>query len=124
MNNFGAKTNCETAALQKHLIMIISYFEEWESYFQELQTLPQRACYVKHKIEGGIIPIQTVDVEPPYLCFGFDKEEYMALFNDCVFGRRFILEREGMAKKADKREEISEIKAPSATEETKIKQEL
>jgi hypothetical protein len=49
----------------------------------------------------------------------------MALFNDCVFGRRFLLEREGITEKADKkREEISEIKAPSATEETKIKQEL
>ena len=102
-----------------------SYSEEWESYFQELQTLPQRACYVKHKIEGGIISIQTVDVEPPYLVFGFDKEEYMALFNDCVFGRRFLLERgrEEAAKKAEKREEISETKAPLSTKEKKIKQE-
>lgn len=102
-----------------------SYFEEWEIHFQELQTLAQRACYVKHKIEGGIFPIQTVDVEPPYLVFGFDKEEYMVPFNDCVFGRRFLLERgeEEAAKKAKKIEEVSGTKAPSAIEENMIKQE-
>jgi hypothetical protein len=49
----------------------------------------------------------------------------MALFNDCVFGRRFLLERGGeeAAKKTEKREEISETKAPSATGRKKIKQE-
>lgn len=48
-----------------------SYFEEWEQYFEELQNLPQRVCYVKHKIEGGIIPIMTDEVLPPHLQFGY-----------------------------------------------------
>ncbi|MCD6550536.1 type IV secretory system conjugative DNA transfer family protein, partial [bacterium] len=30
-----------------------SYPEEWERYIQELQTLPNRFFYAKHKIEGG-----------------------------------------------------------------------
>jgi hypothetical protein len=41
-----------------------SYQEEWERYFQELQSLPNRAFYVKHKIEGGIIPLHTEDIVP------------------------------------------------------------
>lgn len=39
-----------------------SYQEEWEKYFQELQSLPNRAFYVKHKIQGGIILLSTEEI--------------------------------------------------------------
>jgi hypothetical protein len=39
-----------------------SYQEEWERYFQELQSLPNRVFYVKHKIEGGVIPLTTEEI--------------------------------------------------------------
>lgn len=39
-----------------------SYQEEWERYFQELQSLPNRVFYVKHKIEGGVIPLYTDEI--------------------------------------------------------------
>ncbi len=41
-----------------------TYQEEWEHYFQELQSLPNRAFYVKHKIEGGVIPLTAEDIVP------------------------------------------------------------
>jgi len=34
----------------------------WETYIQELQTLTQRTCLVKNKIEGGVAIIHTIDV--------------------------------------------------------------
>ena len=34
-----------------------SYPEEWEIYIQQLQSLPNRCFFAKHKIEGGVIPL-------------------------------------------------------------------
>jgi len=53
-----------------------SYPEEWEKYFQELEQLPNRCFYAKHKIEGGVLPLQTADVLPAYEEFGYDKAKY------------------------------------------------
>jgi hypothetical protein len=47
-----------------------SLAEEWEHHIQELQSLPPRVCYAKHKIEGGIIPLQTVEIEPAWEILG------------------------------------------------------
>jgi hypothetical protein len=32
--------------------------EEWEKYIQELENLPNRCFYAKHKIEGGVLPLE------------------------------------------------------------------
>lgn len=78
-----------------------------EHYFEELQNLPPRVCYVKHKIQGGIIPIMTDEVLPPYQEFGYDAEDYRALLDECRFGIRYLLERRG----------LKERKAPEEGEE-------
>ena len=64
-----------------------SYPEEWEKYFQELQQLPNRCFYAKHKIEGGILQLQTAEVLPAHEGFGIAKEEYDELL------RKLSLER-------------------------------
>jgi hypothetical protein len=70
-----------------------SYPEEWEKYFQELEQLPTRHFYAKHKIEGGVLPLQTVDVLPAYEEFGYKKESYEDIIRQTVFGRKYLLER-------------------------------
>ena len=35
-----------------------SYTEEWEHRIGELQSLPPRTCYVKHKIQGGWLQLR------------------------------------------------------------------
>ncbi|MEW6680030.1 MAG: type IV secretory system conjugative DNA transfer family protein, partial [bacterium] len=40
-----------------------TYQEEWERYFQGLQNLSERMCYVKHKKQGGIILIHTINID-------------------------------------------------------------
>jgi hypothetical protein len=50
--------------------------EEWEQHIEELQNLPPRFCYVKHKIEGGMLPIQTAEIVPPHEVLGMEEDEY------------------------------------------------
>jgi hypothetical protein len=70
-----------------------SYPEEWEKYFQELEQLPTRQFYAKHKIEGGVLALQTADVLPAYEEFGYDKESYEEIIRQTVFGKKYLLER-------------------------------
>jgi hypothetical protein len=82
-----------------------TYPEEWEKYIQELENLPNRCFYAKHKIEGGVLPLRTADVPPAYEEFGIGKEEFEKLMGEVVFGRKYLLER-----KPRKVEEKAEVK--------------
>lgn len=53
----------EVKTMSKFSPKFWSLGEEWEHHTEELQNLPPRYCYVKHKIEGGLIQIQTADIE-------------------------------------------------------------
>jgi hypothetical protein len=70
-----------------------TYPEEWERYIQELEQLPNRCFYAKHKIQGGVLPLMTADVPPAYEGFGIGKEEFEKLMEEIVFGRKYLLER-------------------------------
>jgi hypothetical protein len=70
-----------------------TYQEEWEKYIQELENLPNRCFYAKHKIEGGVLPLRTADVLPAYEEFGIEKEEFEKLMEEIVFGKKYLLER-------------------------------
>jgi len=95
-----------------------SWQEEWEKYFQELQSLPNRYCYAKHKIEGGIVLLYTPDVLPPYDEFLVSKEEYNELMKRLEFGKKYLKKR-GVLKE----EEEPEVKIePEKTEEKKMEE--
>ncbi len=68
--------------------------EEWEHYTEELQTLPPRVCYAKHKIEGGVIPFRTVEIEPPWETLGIEEDEFRAFLRAYPFGRDYLVPRE------------------------------
>jgi hypothetical protein len=70
-----------------------TYPEEWEKYFQELQQLPNRCFYAKHKIEGGILPLRTVDILPAYEEFEIEKEEFEERLRETAFGSKYLLKR-------------------------------
>jgi hypothetical protein len=91
-----------------------TYQEEWEKYIQELENLPNRCFYAKHKIEGGVLPLRTADVLPAYEEFGIEKEEFEKLMEEIVFGRKYLLER-----KAKEVKEKVEVK-PTEEEEEKL----
>jgi len=95
-----------------------SWQEEWEKYFQELQSLPNRYFYAKHKIEGGIVLLYTPDILPPYDEFPISKEEYNELMERLGFGRKYLRKR-----KVLKKEEETEVKIePEKIEEKKAEE--
>ncbi|MHB8173967.1 MAG: helix-turn-helix domain-containing protein [Nitrospirota bacterium] len=40
--------------------------EKWEHKIEDLQTLPPRWFFVKHKVEGGIIALHALEVDSPW----------------------------------------------------------
>jgi len=92
-----------------------SYPEEWEMYIQELENLPNRCFYAKHKIEGGILPLKTADVLPAYEEFGIEKEEFNKLMDKIVFGRKYLLERKSKVAEEKVKEKLAEEKEKLTT---------
>lgn len=82
-----------------------SYAEEWEQNIAELQNLPPRCCYVKHKIEGGMIPIYTPEIEPPWKVLGIEEDQYQAVLYQVPFGKSYLLSREEIKEQIDQRKD-------------------
>jgi hypothetical protein len=80
--------------------------EEWERHIQELQTLPLRICYVKHKIEGGVIPIQTVEIEQVWEHLGISEEEFLEILKLYPFGKKYLVSREKLKEQIVERQEL------------------
>jgi type IV secretory system conjugative DNA transfer VirD4/TraG family protein len=61
--------------------------EEWEHNFAKLQGLPPRHCFVKHKIKGGMLPLQTAAIEPAQQVLRMSPEDYAAYLETLPFGQ-------------------------------------
>ncbi len=83
-----------------------SYTEEWEHKIEELQSLPPRVCYVKHKVEGGIIPIRTVEIEPAWKVLGMKENKCFEFVNSLPFGRKYLVPRKKLATLLDQRHSL------------------
>ncbi|MEA2090501.1 MAG: hypothetical protein U9O89_07095 [Thermoproteota archaeon] len=79
-----------------------SYPEEWERYFQDLQQLPNRSFYAKHKIEGGILPLQTAEILPAYEEIGIEKDRYDKILEETFFGKKYLRKRKKISKEIKK----------------------
>lgn len=89
--------------------------EEWEKHIGELQSLSPRNCYVKHKIQGGVIPIHTVEIGSVHSYLGIDESEYQLFLRNFPFGQKYLVKREELSQAAAQRwktieEEIEERK--------------
>ena len=67
--------------------------EEWEHYTEQLQGLEPRQAWVKHKIEGGLIPIETADVNPPWRELGQPHWEFREVMAAAPIGAAYLLPR-------------------------------
>lgn len=72
----------------------------WERYVQELQTLPPRGCWVKHQVEGGILPLTTVQIESPAELFGKDEAVCREILSAMPIGAAYLVERASLAPRA------------------------
>ncbi len=78
-----------------------SYSEEWEHKIEELQSLLPRVCYVKHKVEGGIIPLRTVEIEPAWEVLGMKESEYLEFVKNLPLGRNYLISRKKLSNLLD-----------------------
>ncbi len=95
-----------------------SYTEEWEQYIKELQNLSPRVCYVKHKIEGGVIPLRTFDIEPIWEAAEMTETEYINYLKGVPFGRKYQIAREELISIIEQRHNL--IRKEIETRSTKV----
>lgn len=89
--------------------------EEWEHYTEELQNQPPRAAYVKHKIQGGLIPIQTADVDPPWQALGISLREHERQLASVPIGSAYLRPRSQLADGRRQPPRRQELPAPTPT---------
>jgi hypothetical protein len=70
--------------------------EEWERNFTQLQNMPPRHCFIKHKIQGGMLQLETVSIEPAYQALKMRPEEYPTYVESLPFGKKYLLERSAL----------------------------
>ena len=78
--------------------------EEWEKKTEELQNLQPRFCYVKHNVRGGLILIQTAEIEEPWITAGMGEDEFEKYMEDLPFGREYLRSRTDLSKAAEDRQ--------------------
>ena len=71
--------------------------EEWEQYTAALQNQEPRSAWVKHKIQGGLIPIQTADVEPAWRALNLSRPEYQRHVQELPIGADYLRPRQATA---------------------------
>lgn len=71
-----------------------SYAEEWEHHMAALQTLSPRQAYVKHKLEGGLISIKTVDIALPWQELAMDEDAYHTYLPTLPIGQPYLRRRD------------------------------
>jgi Type IV secretion-system coupling protein DNA-binding domain len=74
--------------------------EEWERNFTQLQNMPPRHCLIKHKIQGGMLQLETVSIKPAFEALGMRPEEYPDLLATLPFGAKYQLERSALSQLA------------------------
>jgi hypothetical protein len=67
--------------------------EEWERNFAQLQNMPPRHCFIKHKIQGGMLPLETEDIQPAFAALGMNPEQYAHYLASLPLGQKYLLER-------------------------------
>lgn len=92
---------------------------EWEHYTEELQDLSPRCCYAKHKIEGGVIPLETVEIEPAWEVAGMKEDEYAQIVKSYPFGQNYLIARKELAALSRERRTATEkiVEEKSLSEE-------
>lgn len=85
-----------------------SYAEEWEHKTEELQHLPPRCCYAKHKIQGGTVALQTVEMESGSQMLGMSESEFLRLSAPVPFGKRYLCSRSDLAAEMRERLDLTE----------------
>jgi hypothetical protein len=84
----------DASTLAKEAFM---YTGSWEQGISELQNLPLRVCYIKNKIQGGLIQINSVPLEAPWEVLKVEEGEFRDYMANLPFGKKYLIARESLA---------------------------
>ena len=90
-----------------------SYAEEWEHRIADLQQLPPRLCFVKHKIGGGTVQLHTVGIRPAWEVLEIDEDESAKYLPLVPFGTSYLRPRQMLSEQSVNRQQSldAQIKA-------------
>lgn len=98
---------------KESLASIYSTPPGWEEYIKVLQELHPRVCFIKNKIDGGVIAIQTIDQPPPHELAETDEDEFAGEIAECEIGKKYLRERKTIeAEYNARKKKLLEIKEP------------
>ena len=98
---------------KESLASIYSTPPGWEEYIKILQELHPRVCFIKNKIDGGVIAIQTIDQPPPHELAETDEDEFAGEIAECEIGKKYLRERKTIeAEYNARKKKLLEIKEP------------
>jgi len=98
---------------KESLASIYSTPPGWEEYIKVLQELHPRVCFIKNKIDGGVIAIQTIDQPPPHELAETDEDEFAGEIAKCEIGKKYLRERKTIeAEYNARKKKLLEIKEP------------
>lgn len=74
------------------------YAGNWEDGISELQNLPLRVCYVKNKIQGGLIQINSVPIDSPWELLEVKEDSFREYMERLPFGMKYLVSRDSLAR--------------------------
>jgi DNA helicase HerA-like ATPase len=85
----------------------------WEEYIRMLQELHPRVCFVKNKINGGVIAIQTIDQPPPHELAKMDEDDFSRKVANCEIGKSYLRDRKTIeAECVARKKKLLEVEEP------------
>jgi len=82
-----------------------SYFWEARRILGADESLSPRQAYVKHKLEGGLIPIKTADIPNPWDALGLSEDAYHDELAGLPIGQPYLRNREELLTQTSPQEE-------------------
>ncbi len=99
-----AYSGYEVKAVRSMSPVYWSYAEEWERKIRELQDLQPRFCYVKHKVRGGMILIQTAEIDDPWVAASMQEEEFERFMEGLPIGEKYLRSRVALSNSVKERQ--------------------
>ena len=99
------------------------YGGNWEEGISELQNLSPRTAYIKNKLHGGIIHINTVFIESPWALVEVTEDEFRKYMNSLPFGRTYLVERKALVSFGEERRNFIKKETEVKREEKKYTKE-
>ncbi len=75
----------------------------WEWYVQRLQEMQNRICAIKNTIVGGVVVVETMQMEKPYEKAGVELREFAEIVRQANIGGAYLRRREDVEKEYQER---------------------